>query len=104
MSIRVAVNLTPDENPNETQQTRDQNRWPPAPTEVDREHNKGRQRAANRRSAVEERGRQRTLLLGKPLRNRLGRSRPVRRLAGSQQKPKNTKAEQSTRKWREHRD
>src|SRR5262249_15002258 len=92
MSLRRAINLSPQENPEEPEQTWDHDRGPPTPSEVDWQNQKGCDRAADRRPTVEESCSQSALLFREPLRHSFRCRGPVRRLSRAEQEPEQPEA------------
>ena len=87
MAFRRVVHRPEQDQPQESQQRRADECRSPASSQVhDAENERGCERATDRRSAVEERHGPSAFASRKPFGDRLGRSRPVRRLRRAQKK------------------
>src|ERR1051325_599310 len=103
MLLGFAVDPAEQRYPQQSQRARDQEGGTPAARYVIypiREER--RNRAADRRSAVEQRNGPSALRTRKPLGDRLGGARPVCRLAGAQQESEDTQAFEPRRRGSQH--
>src|SRR6266404_9731728 len=88
MILRQVVHPAPDDQPQESEQSRNNEGDAPSPTKVHRQNQKGRDRTADRGAAVVQRRRKAALALWKPFGNRFARAGPVGRFARAEQKTK----------------
>src|SRR5262249_47506479 len=87
MRVGRAIDRAKEDQPREAARAGDDDRGPPAPERArNREDETRRDRAAHRRSAVEERDGPAALAARKPFGDRLGGAGPVRRLGEAEQK------------------
>ena len=93
----------PEDEPEHAQGARDEEGGTPAAQlRVEKRHEHDGDGGPEGGAAVEERHRPSPLAPGEPLRDRLGRARPVGRLARAEQETEGTEAAQPAREGREH--
>src|SRR5262245_32678998 len=98
MLFRYAINAPEDRQPREAEQPGDDECGTPGSERlVQAEDQERRERAADGRTAVEQRDGPSALAAREPLRHGLGRPRPVRGLAGAEQETEAAEAPEAGR-------
>src|SRR5436305_13883097 len=103
MLFRAAINLEPEDQPNEAQRACDDERPLPAVSDGDEGNCERREDCADVRAAVKDACRQSALLLREPLRHCLNRCREVASFAKPQSETRRPEAESRARKRVAHR-
>src|SRR5579859_691819 len=96
------IKLAPCDQPQKSEQPRNNERRAQPPSKVKGEDEKRRHCAANRRAAVEQRGGQPALMLWKPLRDCFGCTGPIAGFSGAEKKTKTHKRVEAPGERREH--